>query len=155
MRAWHRKQLGWKQRQIAVALGVREVTVKRFVSRRSGFLGDRSHPKPELSVQKLRRRGMAPPPPCPAPLWETIPPEAQAAVLALVASLGQRIADLEAENADLRRRLAQVEHQLQSIRRRGKRPSHRRDRPQDPRADRRRKDHRQHPGCFRLQPIPR
>ena len=57
MRAWHRKQLGWKQRQIAVALGVREVTVKRFVSRRSGFLGDRSHPKPELSVQKLRRRG--------------------------------------------------------------------------------------------------
>src|SRR5271157_5841422 len=57
MRAWHRKQLGWKQRQIAVALGVREVTVKRFVSRRSGFLGDRSHPKPELSIQKLRRRG--------------------------------------------------------------------------------------------------
>ncbi len=36
--------------------------------------------------------------------------------MALVASLGQRIADLEAENADLRRRLAQVEHQLQSVR---------------------------------------
>ena len=98
---------------------------------------------------------MAPPPTIPAPLWETIPPEARAAVLALVASLGQRIADLEAENADLRRRLAQVEHQLQSVRQRDKRPSHRRNRPQDPRADRRRKDHRQHPGCFRLQPIPR
>jgi hypothetical protein len=32
--------------------------------------------------------------------------------LALIASLEQRIADLGAENADLRRRLAQVEHQL-------------------------------------------
>ena len=66
---------------------------------------------------------MVPPPPIPAPLWNTIPPEAQAALLALVASLEQRIADLEAENADLRRRLAQVEHQLQTIRQRGRRPS--------------------------------
>jgi hypothetical protein len=61
---------------------------------------------------------MAPPPPIPAPLWNTIPPEAQAAILALVASLEQRIADLEAENADLRRRLAQVEHHLRNIQRR-------------------------------------
>ncbi len=29
MRAWHRKQLGWKQRQIAVALGVRERPLNR------------------------------------------------------------------------------------------------------------------------------
>src|SRR5271165_596611 len=97
---------------------------------------------------------MAPPPPIPAPLWETIPPEAQAAVLALIASLEQRIADLEAENADLRRRLAQVEHQLQNIRQRGKRPSHRRDEAHGPRTDHRRKEHRHHPGCFRPEPPP-
>ncbi len=72
---------------------------------------------------------MAAQPPIPASLWNTIAPEAQAAILAHIASLEQRIADLEAENADLRRRLAQVEHQLQSIRQRGKRASHRRDEP--------------------------
>ena len=33
MRAWHLKQLGWKQRQIAVALGVREGTVSRWIAR--------------------------------------------------------------------------------------------------------------------------
>ena len=60
-------------------------------------------------------------PPIPAPLWDSIPPEAQAAILAHLASLEQRIADLEAENAELRRRLAQVEHQLQNIRRRRQR----------------------------------
>ena len=97
---------------------------------------------------------MAAQPPIPPPLWNTIPPEAQAALLALIASLEQRIADLEAENADLRRRLAQVEHQLQNIRQRGKRLSHRRDEPHSLRTDRRRKDHRQHPGCFRPQPPP-
>jgi transposase len=97
---------------------------------------------------------MVPPPSIPAPLWNTIPPEAQAAVLALVASLEQRIADLEAENADLRRRLAQVEHQLQTIRQRGRRPVHRRDDPNTPRTDRRRQEHRQHPGCFRPEPPP-
>ena len=37
---------------------------------------------------------MAPPPPIPALLWNTIPPEAQAAILVLVASLEQRIAEL-------------------------------------------------------------
>ena len=97
---------------------------------------------------------MAAQPPIPPPLWNTIPPEAQAALLALIASLEQRIADLEAENADLRRRLAQVEHQLQNIRQRGKRLSHRRDEPHSLRTDRRRQDHRQHPGCFRPQPPP-
>jgi hypothetical protein len=45
-------------------------------------------------------------PPIPAPLWNTIPPEAQAAILALVASVEQRITDLETENVDLRRQLA-------------------------------------------------
>jgi hypothetical protein len=74
--------------------------------------------------------------------------------LALVASLEQRIADWEAENADLRRRLAQVEHHLETIRQRGKRPSQRRDEPHSPRTDRRRQGHRQHPGCFRPQPPP-
>ena len=97
---------------------------------------------------------MAAQPPIRPPLWNTIPPEAQAALLALIASLEQRIADLEAENAHLRRRLAQVEHQLQNIRQRGKRLSHRRDEPHSLRTDRRRKDHRQHPGCFRPQPPP-
>jgi transposase len=32
MRAWHLKQLGWKQRQIAVALGVTEGAVSRWVA---------------------------------------------------------------------------------------------------------------------------
>jgi Transposase IS66 family/zinc-finger binding domain of transposase IS66 len=93
-------------------------------------------------------------PPIPASLWETIPAEAQAAILAHIASLEQRIADLEAENADLRRRLAQVEHQLQNIRRRGQRAPHRRDESQSPRTDRRRQEHRRHPGSFRPEPPP-
>ena len=92
--------------------------------------------------------------PIPASLWNTIPPEARAAILAQIALLERRIADLEAENADLRRRLAQVEHQLQTIRQRGKRPSHRRDPARGPRTDRRGKEHRQHPGCFRSEPPP-
>jgi transposase len=97
---------------------------------------------------------MAPQPPIPAPLWNTIPPEAPAAILALVASREQGIADWEAENANLRRRLAQVEHPLQTIRQRGKRPSHRRDEAHRPRTDRRCQEHRQHPGCFRPEPPP-
>jgi len=97
---------------------------------------------------------MAPPPPIPAPLWNPIPPEAQAALSVLVASLEQRIADLEAENADLRRRLAQVDHQLQNIRQRGKHASHRRDELESSCTDRRRQEHRQYPGCFRPQPPP-
>ena len=101
-----------------------------------------------------RSGGMVSRPPIPAPLWNTIPPEAQAAILALVASLEQRITDLETENADLRRQLAQVEHQLQNIRRRGRRTSHRCDEPHGPRTDRRRQEHRRHPGSFRPQPPP-
>jgi hypothetical protein len=38
--------------------------------------------------------------------------------LSPLASLERRIADLEAENADLRRRMAQVEHQPRNIRQR-------------------------------------
>jgi hypothetical protein len=97
---------------------------------------------------------MAPQPPIPAPLWNTVPPEAQAAILARVDSLEQRIAELEAENADLRRRLAQVEHELQNIRRRGKRPRFGRPDSNGLPTDRRRKEHRQHPGFFRPEPPP-
>src|SRR5690348_11837234 len=97
---------------------------------------------------------MVPRPPIPARLWNTIPPEAQAAILTLVASLEQRITDLEAENADLRRRLAQVEHDLQNIRQRGKRTSHRRHDSELPPTDHRRKEHRKHPGCFPAEPPP-
>jgi len=71
-----------------------------------------------------------------------------------VAELEAENADLRAENADLRRRLAQLEHQLQTILQRGKRT--RRTGPKkDPRTeDRRRKQHRQHPGIFRPEPPP-
>ncbi len=46
MPAWHLKQLGWKQRQIAVALGVREGTVSRWIARarRDGPTALLSHP---------------------------------------------------------------------------------------------------------------
>jgi hypothetical protein len=74
--------------------------------------------------------------------------------LAVVRSFEQRIAELEAENAELRRRMAQLEHQLQNIRQRGKRPSHRHDDPKTPRTDHRRKEHRHHPGFFRPEPPP-
>jgi hypothetical protein len=95
---------------------------------------------------------MAPQAPIPTPLWTTVPPEAQAAILSLVASFEQRIAELEVENADLRRRLAQVEHDLQNIRQRGKRTSKRHHGPGTPRTDHRRKPHRKHPGFFRAEP---
>src|SRR5436305_6242922 len=36
MQAWHLKQLGWKQRQIAVALGVTEGAVSRWVATARG-----------------------------------------------------------------------------------------------------------------------
>src|SRR3954471_23833736 len=39
---------------------------------------------------------MSPHPSIPESLWNTVPPEAQAAILAVIASLGKRIADLEA-----------------------------------------------------------
>jgi transposase len=97
---------------------------------------------------------MVPPPPISAALWNTVSLEAQAAILAVVRSLEQRVAELEAENADLRCRLAQVEHDLQNIRQRGKRTPNRRHDPEAPPSDRRRKEHRQHPGFFRPEPPP-
>jgi hypothetical protein len=66
----------------------------------------------------------------------------------------QRIAELEAENAELRRRLAQLEQQLQSlVQRRKRRPPRGEPRHGTP-ADRRRQEHRQHPGVFRPDPPP-
>jgi len=41
LRAWHLKQLGWKQRQIAVARGVREGTVSRWVARHAATVPPR------------------------------------------------------------------------------------------------------------------
>lgn len=66
----------------------------------------------------------------------------------------QRIAELESENAELRRRLAQLEHQLQTILQRRKRKTAQRTVRQGTPADRRRKEHRQHPGVFRPEPPP-
>src|SRR3954463_13302325 len=48
---------------------------------------------------------MIPQPPIPAPLWNTIPPEAQVAILALVDSLTGRVAELEQRLGDLEARL--------------------------------------------------
>ena len=48
---------------------------------------------------------MIPQPPIPAALWNTVPPEAQAAILALVDSLKGRIAELERRVGDLEARL--------------------------------------------------
>src|SRR5215475_8183662 len=39
---------------------------------------------------------MSPHPPIPESLWDTVPPEAQAAILAVIISLEKQIADLEA-----------------------------------------------------------
>jgi hypothetical protein len=66
----------------------------------------------------------------------------------------QRIADLEAENAELRRRLAELEHQLQAFLQRRKRPKGSGNLRQGTPADRRRKAHRKHPGTFRPEPPP-
>lgn len=65
----------------------------------------------------------------------------------------RRIAELEAENAELRRRLESLEQQLQAIRQRGKKTRAAAD-PKRKTRDRRRKKHRQHPGSFRPQPPP-
>jgi hypothetical protein len=66
----------------------------------------------------------------------------------------RRIAELEAENAELRRRIAQLEHQLQTVLQRRKRSKDKRPPRQGTPADRRRKEHRQHPGVFRPEPPP-
>ncbi len=67
---------------------------------------------------------------------------------------GLRIAELEAENAELRRRIAQLEHQVQTFLQRRKRCTARGSPRQGTPADRRRKEHRQHPGVFRPDPPP-
>jgi transposase len=66
----------------------------------------------------------------------------------------QRIAELEAENAELRKRIAQLEHQVQQFLQRRKRTSKRGAPCQGTPNDRRRKEHRKHPGCFRPEPPP-
>jgi transposase len=48
---------------------------------------------------------MIPQPPIPAPLWNTVPPEAQAAILAVLDSLKGRIVELEQRVGDLEARL--------------------------------------------------
>jgi transposase len=70
------------------------------------------------------------------------------------AQLVERIAELEAANAELRRRLAQVEHQLQHILQRRQRTGSKRPPKAGTPADRRRKQHRQHPGAVRDEPLP-
>jgi Transposase IS66 family/zinc-finger binding domain of transposase IS66 len=66
----------------------------------------------------------------------------------------RRIAELEAENAELRRRIAELEHQLQTILQRRKRFKGKAPPRQGTPADRRRKEHRKHPGVFRPEPPP-
>jgi transposase len=65
----------------------------------------------------------------------------------------RRIAELEAENADLRRRLEQLEQELQRLRQRRHKSRAAAD-PQRPRRDRRRQKHRKHLGSFRPEPPP-
>jgi hypothetical protein len=65
-----------------------------------------------------------------------------------------RIAELEAENAELRRRIAELEHQLQTFLQRRKRPKGGGSPRQGTPDDRRRKVHRKHPGVFRPEPPP-
>jgi Transposase IS66 family len=64
-----------------------------------------------------------------------------------------RIAELEAENAELRKRLELLEKELQNIRQRRKKRRAPGDRKQGP-DDHRRKEHRRHPGFFRPAPPP-
>ncbi|MDB5310835.1 MAG: Transposase family [Gemmataceae bacterium] len=66
----------------------------------------------------------------------------------------RRIAELEAENAELRRRIAQLEHQLQTVLQRRKRRPNKGTPRQGTPADRRRQEHRTHPGVFRPEPPP-
>ena len=61
---------------------------------------------PNLLYSKFRSIvSMIPQPPIPAPLWNTVPPEAQVAILALVDSLKGRVAELEQRVGDLEARL--------------------------------------------------
>jgi transposase len=65
-----------------------------------------------------------------------------------------RIAELEAENAELRRRLAHLDLQLQKFLQHRKRRSGGGSPRHGTSADRRRQEHRQHPGVFRPDPPP-
>lgn len=73
----------------------------------------------------------------------------------------RRIVELEEENSELRRRVAelerqlsQLEHKLQTILQRRKRTTAKRAPRQGTPEDRRRQEHRQHPGVFRPEPPP-
>lgn len=66
----------------------------------------------------------------------------------------QRIAELEAENAELRKRIAQLEHQIQTFLQRRKRTKNQRKPRQGTPDDQRRQEHRKHPGVFRPEPPP-
>jgi transposase len=66
----------------------------------------------------------------------------------------RRIAELEAENAELRQRIAQLEHQVQQFLQRRKRRTGGNPPRQGTPNDRRRKKHRKHPGVFRPEPPP-
>lgn len=66
----------------------------------------------------------------------------------------ERIAELEAENAELRRRIAQLEQQVQSFLQRRKRSKPQRPPRQGTPEDRRLQQHRRHPGTFRPEPPP-
>jgi transposase len=68
------------------------------------------------------------------------------------AELKAKNAELETETAELRRRLAQLEHQLQQIHQRRKRSTAKRPPKAGTSADRRRQEHRQHPGYVRPEP---
>ena len=48
---------------------------------------------------------MIPQPPIPEPLWNTVPPEAQIAILAVLGSVNRRVAELEQRVSDLEARL--------------------------------------------------
>ena len=63
-------------------------------------------------------------------------------------------AELKAENAELRHRLAQLEHQVQQLHQRRKRTAAKRTPKAGTPADRRRQEHRQHPGSVRPEPPP-
>jgi hypothetical protein len=66
----------------------------------------------------------------------------------------QRIAELEAENAELRKRIAQLEHQIQQFLQRRKRSKNQRTPRQGTPQDQRLKANRKHPGFFRPEPPP-
>src|SRR5579864_9053492 len=63
-------------------------------------------------------------------------------------------AELRADNAELHKRIALLEHQVQTFLQRRKRSKNKRPPRQGTPDDRRRKQHRKHPGVFRAEPPP-